>query len=268
MKDYLLERDSEVATRVLNFATTPGSTTTKRPFAVHRLNHGSIITGLETYARVLVGVVTIDGMIVPSFATGAAKLPITTPALAINATAAKFQVGAFSWRRGNGIFYTAIQLALVFSAADTIAANKFGIWLVQITDAGVISTKPAAGAMSYNSAALALAALPAADASNTPIGTIAVAAGGGGFTAATTALTTIATFTSYLATDTKAFTAAITVVAGKPVAGVLSVTETNTYGNAGDQVVLMATGDGTGALTDGLTTLRYRPHPLKGEAIR
>lgn len=96
--------------------------------------------------------------------------------LAVDATAEKFKTTAvFVWVR-NGIQFTkAATGAIVFSAAHTVTANKFGIILVQITDAGVISTKVPASPQAYNSAALALAAKPAVDAGNQEMGYIAIA---------------------------------------------------------------------------------------------
>jgi hypothetical protein len=87
--------------------------------------------------------------------------------LAVDAVPEKFKTTtALYWRR-NGIQFTkAATTAIAFSAAHPVTAAKFGIVLVQITDAGVFSTKiPGATqttTMAYNTAALALAALPAA----------------------------------------------------------------------------------------------------------
>lgn len=116
--------------------------------------------------------------------------------LAISGTAAQFQTTAEATYVIAITEHTKAAVDnLTFSAADTIDADKFGAWLVQIDAAGAITTKPAAAAMDYDTAALALAALPAPDAGNARLGTIEVAAGAGGFTANTTALTGVVTFT-------------------------------------------------------------------------
>lgn len=117
-----------------------------------------------------------------------------TGTLAIDAVPEKFKTTTVLYWRRNGIqFSKAATTAIVFSAAHPVTAAKFGIVLVQITDAGVISTKiPGATqttTMAYNSAALALAALPAVDAGNTKVGHIAIAAGVAGWTANTDDLT-------------------------------------------------------------------------------
>lgn len=110
--------------------------------------------------------------------------------LAVDATAEKFKTTATLYWRRNGIqFSKAATSAIVFTAAHVVAASKFGVVLVQITDAGVISTKVPASTQSYNTAPLALAALPAADANNTVVGYIAIANNTGAWTANTDDLT-------------------------------------------------------------------------------
>lgn len=114
--------------------------------------------------------------------------------LAIDAVPEKFKTTTtLIWRRNGMQFSKAAETAIVFSAAHPVTASKFGIVLVQVTDAGVISTKiPGATqttAMAYNSAPLALAALPAADAGKTAIGYIAIANNAGDWTANTDDLT-------------------------------------------------------------------------------
>jgi hypothetical protein len=80
----------------------------------------------------------------------------------------------------SGVAYAkAAEDDLDFSAADTVntgaAAGTFwGVWLVQVNAAGVISTKSPAADQVYTSEALAIAALPAADALNVGIGYITV----------------------------------------------------------------------------------------------
>lgn len=102
--------------------------------------------------------------------------------LAVDATAEKFKTTATLYWRRNGIqFSKAATTAIAFSAAYTIntaaaAGVKYGVFLVQITDAGVFSTKAPANDQSYASAALAIAALPAVDTGNTRVGYIVVGA--------------------------------------------------------------------------------------------
>lgn len=126
--------------------------------------------------------------------------------LAIDAVPEKFKTTTVLYWRRLGIQFTkAATTALTFTAAHPVSSSKFGIILVQISDTGTVSTKiPGATqttAMAYNTAALALAALPAVDAGNTRIGYIAIAAKAALWTANTDDMTngsdlTTATFVS------------------------------------------------------------------------
>ncbi len=121
--------------------------------------------------------------------------------LAIDVVPEKFKTTTIAyWRRGGIQFTKAATTALVFTAAHVVTANKFGIVLVQINDAGTISTKtPGATqttAMAYDSAPLALAALPAVDAGNVALGYIAIANNAGTWTANTDDLTAASDITS------------------------------------------------------------------------
>lgn len=112
--------------------------------------------------------------------------------LAIDAVPEKFKTTTVLYWRRNGIQFTkAATTALVFASAYTIntaavAGIKYGVFLVQITDTGTITTKAPAADQSYASAALAIAALPAVDTGNTRIGYIVVGAPTGADWVATT----------------------------------------------------------------------------------
>jgi hypothetical protein len=127
--------------------------------------------------------------------------------LAIHSTPEQFKTtNRFVGRLNGETFGKAATTALTFTAAHVVTASKHGIILVQVTPAGTVSTKvPAATpttAMAYDTAALALAALPAADAGNVAMGYIAIANNAGDWTGNTDDLTaasdvTTATFTDY-----------------------------------------------------------------------
>ena len=100
----------------------------------------------------------------------------------------------------------AATTANVFTANHVVTASKYGSILVQITPAGVISTKVTGAtqttAMAYDTAAAAIAAVPTATAGNVAIGYILVNNNAGTWTANTDDLTdasdvTSATFTDY-----------------------------------------------------------------------
>lgn len=143
--------------------------------------------------RIATGLLTANGVLSPA-------------GLAIDAVAEKFKTTLRFVGRLNGeTFGKAATTALTFTAAHVVTASKYGIVLVQITPTGTVSTKvPAATpttAMAYDTAAAALAALPAADAGNVAMGYIAIANNAGDWTGNTDDLTdgsdvTTATFTS------------------------------------------------------------------------
>ncbi len=136
------------------------------------------------------GVLTSTGVLYPA-------------GLAIHSTPEEFKTtNRFVGRLNGETFGKAATTALTFTANHVITASKFGVVLVQVTPAGTISTKVPGATQAYNSAALALAALPAADAGNVPMGYIAIANNAGDWTANTDDLTaasdvTTATFVDY-----------------------------------------------------------------------
>jgi len=147
--------------------------------------------------------------------------------LAIDATAEKFKTAVPSVVRINDVVYTkAATTALVFTANHVVNASKFGIILVQQNAAGTISTKVPLTPQLYNTAPLALAALPSADTGNVAIGYIAIANNTGDWTANTDDLTdgsdlTTATFVDgtpvsplFVAASTPAETTPLTLVKG------------------------------------------------------
>jgi len=102
--------------------------------------------------------------------------------VAIDAVPEKFKTTTVLYWRRNGIqFTTAATTALVFASAYTIntaaaAGIKWGAFLLQISDTGTVTSKAVAANQSYASEALAIAALPAADAGNKAFAYITVAA--------------------------------------------------------------------------------------------
>ena len=154
--------------------------------------------------------------------------------LAISAgDATKFKTTTTAVYTIAGVTYTkAATDALTFTAAHEITASKFGAILIQIDAAGTVSTKVVGALQAYDSAALALAALPAADTNNVAIGYIAIENIASTWTASTDDLTnasdvTTATFNN---TVVKALPAAVsssapaTLTASKPASGPATLT--------------------------------------------
>lgn len=136
--------------------------------------------------------------------------------LAIHSTPEQFKTTTvLVWRRGGMQFSKAAATALAFSAAHPVTADKFGAILVQVSDAGVISTKISGATQTttqaYDSAEDAVAALPSPDAGNLAIGWIIIEADGGGWVAITDDLTDASDLTSatFVDADVAALPAAL-----------------------------------------------------------
>lgn len=132
---------------------------------------------------------TRDGLLV----SGADAL-LSIGTLAISGTAEKFKTTTTLYALVNGVQITKTATDnLTFSAAHVVTANLFGAILLQIDVAGNITTYVGEAtqttAMGYASAALAIAALPAAEANKTAIGYIVVNADTANWTANTDDLT-------------------------------------------------------------------------------
>lgn len=129
-------------------------------------------------------------------------------ALQIDATAEKFKTTTTAITRIGSIAYSkAAQTAVQFTAAHVVTASKFAVILIQVNAAGTISSKVPVSPQAYNTAPLALAALPAADAGNIALGYIAIAAKAATWTANTDDLTNASDLTSATFVDGTPLTA-------------------------------------------------------------
>ena len=149
----------------------------------------SAVWTLAKIANQLAGFLNDDGVLV-------------APQMAIHSTPEQFALtttGVITLTKVN--YAKAPEAALTFTANHLVTASRYGSVLVQQTAAGVVSTLitglTQTTTQAYTTAALAIAAVPAPAASNVAIGYMVIAAGVGGFTANTTALTGITTFYTY-----------------------------------------------------------------------
>lgn len=260
MRDSILNADSAVARVRLPIAMgTIVVSKTNRVFFARKALFKARIIGLQHWCYSLAGAVSVSGVVVPK-GTGL----VTAPTLAIDANAVKFQIGA-------GILFGAYTLqekaaatALTFTAAHVVTANLFGEILVQIDNAGTVTTKVVSATQAYATAGAAHAALPAPDANKVKIGTIAVAAGVADWVANTSDMTNASGATTVIFTAATAlvkFATNVAFVSGAIVTG--TITQQNV--NTDDLIVLSYTSDGSGALVNGFTTFTERVRPLRGE---
>lgn len=253
------------ASRLATIPLAPAINLTNRLVGVLRPGHGFQVLSGSVFCSAYTATASFD-----AFIAGANEI-ITATTLSIHSTPEQFAITAFRARVGGRYVEKGATTALTFTANHVVSASKFGVILVQIDNAGAITTKVPAATQAYDTAAAALAALPAADSGKVAFGRIAIAAKAATWTANTDDMTngsdlTTATFTSYAATVASLFTGAITPVAFERVAGTLSSTlSALRTSDATKEVLVIATTNGTGALTSGLFTLRYRPYPAYGE---
>jgi hypothetical protein len=131
-------------------------------------------------------------------------------------TASDFATSAIAVYRIGGVAYQkAATTGISFTAAHVVTLETFGIILIQIDAAGAISTVvPAATpttAMEFASAALAIAALPAADEGNVALGYIVIEADTGDWTANTDDLTDAGDLTSATFVDATPVTTTLSI---------------------------------------------------------
>lgn len=242
----------------------PAINLTNAVIALLRCPKDRRILDVGSYCRAKAGAVTVDLRI------GAADSLLVGTTLAIHSIPEQFAttVTTAVFLVNAAVKTKAPTGALTFTAAHVISANKFGVILVQIDAAGAVSTKVPLATQAYNTAAAALAVLPSADADKVALGYIAIANNALDWTANTDDLTnasdvTTATFNSY--DGRKPLTGAITPLALTEVPGVLSTTQANIEAEDGEYIAVLATTDGTGALTDGRLTFTSRSASLRGD---
>lgn len=254
--------------RVLPFFLNPALSKTTHCFARHKPGVGFQISDLNVQASAVTAAITLNAYIGSETDGGV----ITAGALAIDATAEKYDVAL---RRAiiNGVFVEkAAVTAQLFTAAHTITgANKYGAILIQQDNTGVYSSKVVGLGQAYATSALAIAALPAADAGKLRVGYIVIQAKNASWTANTDDLTNgsdvvTAVFVTDAATVVSCLNAVLTPLAGKVVRAVLPANRLLYRGRHDQTVFLTYTTDGAGAMVDGYVTLKIRARPNAGQA--
>ena len=267
LNDRKIDKAAKVALKTPIVNLVSAVSLTDRLVGCIKPGHAFKLEGLDVYCAIKAGAAAIDAVICPDDAI------VVAGALGIDATPEKFLLALSRYRVGGLYVEKAAETAIVFTANHVVTASKYGIVLVQVDNAGAITTKtPGATqttAMAYASAAAALAALPAASSGKLAIGYIAIHNNAGDWTANTDDLTdgsdlTTAEFVTYDAVAS-ALDAPIDYVGGKVVPAVLSGTLADVRGSQDDSLLLLLTTDGSGALTNGSVQPSYRPQPLSGD---
>ena len=129
-------------------------------------------------------ILTRNGLLV-----GTNAVLLSGPTLSISATPEEIAVLGFDILIDGRQVTVATDATAPLSANATITALLFGVILVQVNVAGVITSKGVTAVQAYATAALALAAKPLPDAGNAEIGHIAIEADAGNWVAATDDMT-------------------------------------------------------------------------------
>lgn len=266
--DNKVDPTSFLARRVIPAGISIAVSQTSRPFFRYKPGFNFELRRALLENLVLAGNVSVDAMI------GSNDECFVAGALAIDGNPVKFQLGLSRYAIGGLVFEKAAATAIVFSAAHVVTAAKYGAILVQISNAGVVSSKITGAtqttAMAYTTLAAAIAALPVADAGKRAIGYITVLAGVGDWTANTSNMTngsgaTTVVFNTNAATVTSALGAAIIAVTGTVVEGVLNSDQTTVRGDRHQTLYLFYTSDGAGALTNGHCIVEISARRLAGQ---
>lgn len=235
---------------------------TDRPFRVIRPGHPFQLVAVKAYGLDETGAVTINALLLGQ--NGIIKATTVTT----HSVPEQLATAACVIREGGVLYEKAAATAITFSAAHKVTALKYGIILLQVTDAGVLSTKVPAATQAYESGPLATAALPAPDAGSIALASILIQAGAADWDANTDDLTPASdlvavTYTS-VAAAAKALTGAIAMADGSIVEGTLAALA-DIRGTEDEDIILLYTTDGTGAEVNAYVDVVYRPYPLNNE---
>lgn len=242
----------------------PAVSLTDRAFEVFKPGYRFKIEDVESWCATKAGAVSYSGLVVPN-GTGV----ITAGVISVHSTPTQLALTAMKALAGGVVVEKGAATGLTFTAAHVVAANTFGVVLIQMDNAGAISSKVPLATQSYASTNDAIANLPLPDTGKVAIGYLVIdALTATPWTANTSNMTAASGLDAITivntAAITKAFTAAA-VTALTPVKATLSTTLSAISGKPADYIVLLGTTDGTGALTHGRIRLRYRPYPMNGD---
>ena len=266
IRDQNVDPTSALARKVVRNRIGTATSQTDVPVLRFKPRHGFQALDVDVTATTVAGTVTVDVRL------AAPTSLFSQSTMSKNAgTAEQFDLTAFRFMANGTYVIKAAATGRTFSAAHVVSANKYGVILVQVDSAGTVTTKVPAATQAYDTSAMAVAALPAADANKVPVAYVIIANNAGAWTANTDDLTngsdlTTATFVSLPITAKSILTGTITPLALQRVSGTLTSTQADIRDRTGTkEIVAIYTSDGTGALTNGEISIGYRPFPQHGE---
>lgn len=269
-KDEKIDPNAKVARNTISVGLITAVSQAQVLHYLAKVGYAFRVTDVQAYCLLLAGNVTARVIIVNDNQT------IGAVGLAIDAVDQKFQVSQFYYDVNGTPFKKAAATAIVFSAAYTVnnaaaAPQVWGAFLVQIDNAGAVTTLAHAADQTYASEATAIANLPAAATNKVAIGYITVKSKASTkWTANTDGLD------SGAEADTVNFYDAE--IPGDVLDGsyaFASLTQAsptltddgveNLKGTKDSRLAVIYTSDGTGVLTGGRLNITVRPTPMGGE---
>jgi hypothetical protein len=229
---------------------------------------GFVIEEVTAYCAVKAGAISADVGVVRAGGF------LTAPSLAMGATKSRLSLGSpvmLVANDGRTIINVPATANIAYTAAGTIngaaaTGTFFGVVLFQVNAAGTISTKLPATDQVYTSAALARAAAPTPDAGQYQLALLVIGAAANTAVTIGTTLLDAAAVASYVidvvdgfvsVVDTPVITQGALVVQTLEPLAVRQVLR--------GAIVTRYTSDGSGAVTNGVVGIGYRPWPMNTE---
>jgi len=273
VQDRNIHRDAKALRKSVTVpALVPGAVDVDTPFFQIQPRYNYRVSDLSVYA----GVVATAAATIKASVVGLLDA-VGTPAAAA-ATAVTFTLEAF-WQNVAGVMTSvAATAAQAFTGTETVTGGGWGVWLIQATAAGTITTKAPGATMGYATEADALRACPAPDALNGVVAILTLFTTVGNDFIAGTTNTDAAAVTSFNTSSRDGHAAALAINAGAQYANatqgqklqdeagsrILQGVGADAVGG-GDLLVLTSRSAGTPVFTNAQATVEFRPFPAQGE---
>lgn len=263
--DQKIARDAKVALESINGGLVSAVSQTDRPFFLYKPGYNFKVEKVSGFALAIAGAISFDAVVCGDNAI------IKAGAISVHSTPEQLALALSRYLVGGRVVEKAAATGITFTAAHVITASKYGIILLQISNAGAVSSKVPAATQAYDTDGAALAALPAADSGKVAIGYLLIQNNAGDWTANTDDLTAASDIEAITivtnAAAARVLSAGKAFVAGEAGVGALATAVAALLGSKDDNLVLLYTSDGTGAVTNGHVTAQIRPAPLNGETF-
>lgn len=265
ISDAKISRDAKTARKPIVVSLVPAVSQTDRPFFVYKPGYNFRIERISGHTLLLAGAVSFDAAIAPDTAI------LRAGAITVHSTPEQLALALSRYIVGGRVFEKAAATAITFTAAHVITALKFGIILLSVNNAGTVSSKVPLATQAYATAGEALAALPVVDTDKVAIGYLLIENNAVDWTANTDDLTAASDIQAITivtnAAVARALSAGKAFVTNEAGLGALAAASAALQGTDVENLILLYTSDGTGALTHGTVTASIRPLPMNGDVF-